>query len=556
MTARLTADIILTGGVVSTLTTVSSVPSEVAAVAIRDGRILAVGSDAEIRSLTCSTTKEYRLGGRRVVPGLADGHVHALRAGRTWNDELRWENVYDLDEALALISERAATTPDGQWIRIVGGWHEKQFKQGRGPTRAELDEVAPRHPVYAQTRYDYAQLSSLAMTAIGLNEDVAAEVELVAAKSAGGGRFERDEAGQLTGRGFGLPVMGWFYRQLPVPTFEEQVASTAALSQEFARLGMTGAIDGGGVNSGPAAYGAMYEAWRRGLLKTRIRLFKHATQDGTETQDFAGYFRFEHPRSGDAMLQVSGLGEVFVWRSHDRFNLAGDVSPEAERELRALLLESARLGWTIQLHVHSDEFYELTLRVWESVHQVHPIDELRWTMVHAEPVRAEDVARFRALGAGVSMQSLMRLSGESAISEWGAERVGASPPVRALLDAGVPLVLGSDAMRVANYNAWVSLEWFVTGLTVSGTPTITGENLHSREEALRGYTLGPAWNTFEENERGSLEPGKLADLAVLSEDYFAVDDNRIHEIVSELTLLAGEEVWSSGEVEGVVPAVV
>ncbi len=548
MTNSKTADLILTGGRVSTLSTVAEVDAEVSAVAIRSGRILAVGSDDEIRALVGPETRVCDLAGRRVVPGLIDGHIHALRAGRTWNDELRWENIYDLDEALARIAERAAETPDGSWIRIIGGWHEKQFRQGRGPTREELDSIAPRHPVYAQTRYDYAQLNSLAMEKIGLDEETARRVEKEAEKTAGGGYFERDESGQLTGRGYRIPLMSWFYRQLPVPTFEEQVASTAALSEELARLGMTGAIDGGGINSGPASYGAMYEAWRRGLLRTRVRLFKHATQDGMEQEDFNGYFRFEHPHSGDGILRVSGLGEVFLWRSHDRFNLAGDISIEAEEELKGLLLESARLGWPIQIHVHSDEFYELVLRVWEAVHEVHPIDSLRWTMVHAEAVREEDVPRFAALGAGVSIQSLMRLSGESAIAAWGAERIASAPPVRRLLEAGIPLVLGSDAMRVANYNPWVSLQWFITGLTVQGTPTLRGENLLSREEALRGYTLAPAWNTFEDHERGSLEPGKIADLAVLSEDYFEVPEDQIHRIVSELTLLGGATVWDAGTI--------
>ncbi|MCM3657789.1 amidohydrolase [Agromyces mediolanus] len=543
MTAR--PDTILTGGRITTLAEDGRTPADAEAIAIGDGRVTAVGTDEEIRALAGPGATEYRLDGRRVIPGLIDGHIHALRAGRTWNDELRWENVYDLDVALELIRAEADRVPAGTWIRVVGGWHDGQFPQGRGPTRDELDAVAPHHPVYVQTRYEYAQLNTLAMERMGLDEDRAAEVEAGATRAAGNGRFERDAEGRLTGRGFGIALMSWFYRQLPVPSFEEQVASTAALSTEFARLGMTGVVDGGGVNSGPDAYGAMYEAWRRGGLKTRVRLFKHPTQDGTEREDFAGYLRFEHPHFGDGILRVSGLGEVVLWRSHDGFGVPGDISAESAEEMFEILSEAAAAGWTVQLHVHSDEFYELALEVWERVHAVHPIDGLRWTMVHAEPVQAADIPRLARLGVGVSMQSLMRLSGESAIARWGAERIAAAPPVRALLDAGIPMPLGSDAMRVANYNPFVSLQWFVTGLTVSGTPTVRGENLHSRLEALRGYTLQSAWSTFEEHERGSLEPGKLADLAVLSADYFEVPAEQIHTIVSELTLLGGEAVWDT-----------
>lgn len=546
MSPLLHPDTILVNGKVTTLADGTSTPQEAEALAVTGDRIAAVGSTAQIQALAGPATAVVDLGGRRVIPGLIDGHIHALRAGRTWNDELRWENVYDLDEALAMVREEAERQPAGTWIRVVGGWHDGQFPQGRGPTRAELDAAAPEHPVYVQTRYEYAQLNTLAMQRMALDDEVVAQVEAEAKRTAGVGHFERDETGALTGRGFGIALMSWFYRQLPAPTFEEQVASTAALSTEFARLGMTGVVDGGGVNSGPESYGAMYAAWRRGLLKTRIRLFKHATQDGTEQADFAGYIRFEQPGFGDGILRVAGLGEVILWRSHDRFGISGDISEGAEQEMRQILADAAARGWTVQLHVHSDDFYDLALRVWEQVHEQHPIDGLRWMMVHAEPVKVEDIPRFRRLGAGVSMQSLMRLSGEAAIAQWGQERIAAAPPVRALLDAGIPLALGSDAMRVANYNPFVSLEWFVTGLTVRGTETLRGENLHTRLEALRGYTLQAAWSTFEEQDRGSLEPGKLADLAVLSADYFDVPADRIHLITSDLTLLGGVTVWESG----------
>lgn len=542
------ADLILTGGRVTTLAD-GATPAEAAALAVRGDRVLAVGTDEEVRAVAGPSTRELRLGGRRVVPGLIDGHIHVLRAGRTWNDELRWEDVRDLSTGLRMIAERAAQTPPGRWIRVIGGWHVKQMAEGRGPTREELDAVAPDHPVYVQARYDEAQLNSLGIERMGLTSEVAAEVEQRAADTAGGGSFERDAEGRLTGKGMRLPIMSWFYSRLPEPSFEEQVESTATMSADLARLGLTGAIDGGGVNTGPPAYEALHEAWRRGRLRTRIRLFKHSESPATEHADMSGYVRFDTPHAGDGMLRVSGLGEVLLWRCHDRFGLPGDVSQAAAGDLREMLLPAAERGWTVHLHVHSREFLDVVLDVWESVHAMHPIDGLRWAIVHGEPIEERDVPRLRRLGVALSMQGIMRLSGESAIEMWGAERIASAPPVRALLDAGVPVFLGSDATRVASYNPWVNLEWFVSGLTVSGTPTLREPNLHTRTEALRGYTRGGAWATFEEHERGTLEPGRLADVAVLSDDYFEVPVERIGAIRSELTLLGGEVVWSSGAVE-------
>ncbi|MCM3657784.1 amidohydrolase [Agromyces mediolanus] len=536
-TATRDADLILHNGLITTLSSDETVPAETTAIALRGDRVLAVGSDAELEAAHRGpSTRMVDLEGRRVVPGLIDSHVHFVRAGRTWNDEVRWEDVYDLADGLAAITARAAEIGPGRWIRVIGGWDERQFAGGRGPSRAELDAAAPQNPVYVQMQYSYAVFNTLGMTELGLDE-----AGVAASPDPAG--FERDETGALTGRGDGMPLMTWFYAKLPAPTLAEQTASTAALSVEFARLGMTGAIDGGGVNTGPSAYGPIHGAWRDGELKTRVRLFKHSTAEGTEDEDFAGYLRFESPGFGDDVLRMSGMGEVILFRSHDRIAAPGDVSDEAMAETKALFLRFAERGWAVQVHVHQREYFLRLLDVMEEVHRVHPIDELRWGFVHAESTYAEDIPRLRALGIGMLFQSLLRLNGEEAIAVWGAERVARSPELRDLLDAGIPVGLGSDAMRVASYNPWSSLEWFLTGLTVTGTPTLAAPHLISREEALRGYTHGGAWFTREEELRGRLVPGQLADLAVLSDDYFTIPVEEIRHLSSVLTLLGGEPVW-------------
>lgn len=534
------ADLILRGGRITTLSDDSTgVAAEASAIAIRGDVVLAVGSDEHVAAHIGDDTQVIDLDGARVVPGLIDSHVHFVRAGRTWNDEVRWEDKYSLADALDALRARAGEREPGTWIRVIGGWDENQFSERRGPTRHELDEAVPNHPVYVQMQYTYAVLNTAAMRELGIDDD-----GVVASPDPDG--FERDSSGQLTGKGSGMALMTWFYRQLPPPSFEEQVASTAALSREFARLGMTGAIDGGGVNTGPEAYRPIYETWRRGELDTRVRLFKHGTVQGTEFDDFGGYLRFESPRFGDDILRMSGMGEVILYRTHDRIKTPADYSDEAMAETRDLLQRFAEGGWAVQIHVHQREFFLKLLDVMEAIHESTPIDDLRWGFVHAESTYAEDIPRLKKLGLGMLFQSLLRLNGDEAIQVWGAERVARSPELRDLLDAGIPVGLGSDAMRVASYNPWVSIQWFLTGKTILGTPTLGERHLISREEALRGYTHGGTWFTREEERRGQLVPGQLADLAVLTRDYFDIPVDELHTISSELTVLGGRIVHASG----------
>lgn len=531
-----TPDLILKNGRIATLATDPAQPDFVEALAVRNGKVVAIGAESDLPAAGRDTAV-YDLGGRTAIPGVIDSHVHFVRAGRTWDDEVRWENMFTLADALASLAQRALEIPTGKWIRVIGGWDEKQFAEGRGPTREELDEAAPDHPVYVQMQYTYVVLNSLGMKEIGILGDTA-EARVIDSEFPQG--FQRSADGKLTGRAGGGPLMTWFYRQLPMPTLEEQTAGTISLSREFARLGMTGAIDGGGLSTGPEAYRAISKANISGDLKTKVRLFKHATRPGAEATDFDGYFRFDSPRFGDEMLRFSGIGEIIMYRSHDRIAEPADYSDEAMAENKEVMMNAAEHGWSVQVHAHQREFIDKILAVWEEIDRVHSIKDLRWGFVHAELMHAGDAERLNRLGAGVLFQSLLRLNGDEAIVAWGADQISHAPELNLLWDAGVPIGLGSDAMRVASYNPWTSLQWFITGLTIRGTRTLADEHLLTRERALRGYTQGGAWFTFEEKERGQLVPGFAADIAVLSDDYFSMPVENIQHIVSHLTVVDGE----------------
>ncbi|MFI1014927.1 amidohydrolase [Streptomyces sp. NPDC020965] len=531
-------DLVLLNGRVTTMAAEDG-PAEVAAVAVTGDRISAIGTTREIEGLAGPGTTVVDLAGRRVVPGLIDSHVHIVRAGRTWRDEVRWEDEPTLESGLAAIARRASERPAGSWIRVIGGWHPGQFPEGRGPTRAELDAAAPDHPVYVQFLYDWAVLNSAALNSLGVDH---ALVRKLGAEGFDTASFETDADGELTGKVNGTPLMEWFYRRMPSPSFEEQVASTAEMSRELNRLGITGAIDGGGFNSGPDAYPAIHETWRRGLLTVRGRLAVHASRAGTEFEELAGYQRFTPLDIGDGMLRVIGAGEVILYRTVDKIAHPVEIGDEVRDQFRQIFGDLARNRWTVHAHAHQHATIDALLTAWEEAHAEHDISGLRWSLVHAEPLTPADVDRIAALGAGVLAQGLYRFQGEEALAIWGAETVAQAPPLRTLIERGIPLGLGSDAMRVASYNPFATLAWFLDGRTVLGTETLAPRHLLTRMEALRGYTAAGAWFSFEEHERGRLEPGLLADLAVLSDDYLTVAQELIPRIESVLTLVGGRVV--------------
>ncbi|MGW4031813.1 amidohydrolase [Streptomyces sp. NPDC004838] len=534
-------DLVLLNGRVTTMST-DSKDAEVEAVAITGDRISAIGTTREIEDLAGPATTVVDLAGRRVVPGLIDSHVHVVRAGRTWRDEVRWEDEQTLESGLAAITRRVSERPAGSWIRVIGGWHPAQFPEGRGPSREELDAAAPDNPVYVQFLYDWAVLNTAAMRELGVDHALVRELDGQGFKAS---LFETDDNGELTGKVNGTPLMEWFYRRMPAPTMEEQIASTAEMSRELNRLGITGAIDGGGFNSGPDAYPAIRETWRRGQLTVRTRLTVHAEREGTEQQDLAGYQRFTPLDVGDGMLRVLGVGEVILYCTVDKIAKPVKIGEDVRAELRRLFSDLARNRWTVHTHAHHHETIDAVLSAWEEVHAEHDISGLRWSLVHAEPLTLTDVDRIAALGAGVLAQGLFRFQGEEALAVWGAETVAEAPPLREIIERGIPLGLGSDAMRVASYNPFATLAWFLNGRSVQGNETLAPHNLLTREEALRGYTASGTWFSYEENERGRLEPGLLADLAVLSDDYFTVAEELIPRIESVLTIVDGRVVYTA-----------
>jgi predicted amidohydrolase YtcJ len=536
----MTADAVYVNGKIWTGAESAGGASHATALAVSRGRILAVGSADEVHERAGRGCPVTDLRGSRVIPGLIDGHIHAVRAGSSWDAELHWTDVRDVATALDRVRAAAAGLERGSWIRAVGGWHVTQFSDGRSPTRAELDDAAPHHPVYAQSLYEHAVLNSAALRASGI-ADLDGDPP--------GGTVERDASGRPTGRVSGLGAFSLCLAAMPVRSADEERVSTAAMVRDLHAAGLTGLVDAGGFGMSPSRYDALFHLWRRDELTLRIRLFMSAVDPGSEYEQLTAWLRHGQTRFGDGMLQILGVGEVIHFGCHDfegidPFEISDDACAEFERITR----ETARRGWPMHVHAVLDTSIDRILSSWEKVHAGYPLTDLRFSIAHVDRVSDRNIARMRALGVGAVLDDHLVFKAEASREVWGDEAIRHAPPVGALLRAGLPLAAGTDATRASSHDPWLALWWLVTGRSLDGTQFRSPEHLMTREQALRAYTAGSAWLSFEEGDRGVLVPGARADFAVLDRDYFTVPEEDIRAVASVLTVVGGTWVHSTGDV--------
>jgi hypothetical protein len=533
------------------IATVDAKDSLAQAVAIAGGRFVAVGSDAEVLRRRAPETRVLDLARRTVVPGLDDSHLHLIRGGLNYNLELRWDGVGSLAEALERLRLQARSTPPPQWVRVVGGWSEFQFRERRLPTLAELNEAAPETPVFVLHLYDRALLNRAALRALGFEKEVPAFDRSY---------VERDERGRPTGLLVAKPSPLILYSTLglaPKLSEEQQANSTRHFMRELNRLGVTSCIDaGGGFQNYPADYGVIRELHREGQLTVRIGYHLFAQKPGSEAADYGRWVGMTRPGDGDAWLRTVGAGENLTWSAADFENFREprpDLPASMEGELEGVVRVLAKQRWPFRIHATYDESIQRFLSVFERVDGDLPLAELRWFIDHAETISDRSLERVRALGGGVAVQHRMAFQGDYFLQRYGADAARLSPPLRRMLELGVPVGGGTDATRVASHNPWVSLGWLVSGRTLAGTPLYDDSNRLERPEALRVWTLGSSWFSGEEESKGSIAPGKHADLAVLSKDFFSVPEDEIRSIESVLTVVGGRIVHGQGDFAPLAP---
>lgn len=535
------ADLILYNG---RITTLDPDRPEASAIAIRDGVVVAVGADQEVLALKGAATSAIDLKGRRAIPGLNDSHTHPIRGGLNYNMELRWDGVPSLAEALRMLRDQARRTPAPQWVRVVGGWSEFQFAERRMPTLVEINAAAPDTPVFVLNLYDRAWLNGAALRAVGYTKDT---------PETAGATIERDRHGNPTGLIVAKPSAVILYATLakgPKLSFDDQLNSSRHFMRELNRLGITSVIDaGGGFQNYPDDYKVVETLNARNELTVRMAYNLFTQRPKQELEDFDGWSKLVKPGHGNDFYRMNGAGEMLVFSAADYEDFLverPELPASMELELSRVVNLLARNRWPFRMHATYNETITRALNVFESVNREVPLDGLHWFIDHAETIDDRNIDRIKALGGGIAVQHRMAYQGEYFTQRYGAERAAQSPPIRKMLAAGVPVAAGTDATRVASYNPWVGLYWLVAGKTVGGLRIYDERNRLDRTTALRLWTEGGAWFSSESGRKGRLVNGQFGDVAVLSDDYFAVDEDAIKDITSVLTVVGGRIVHGSG----------
>jgi predicted amidohydrolase YtcJ len=523
----------------------------VSAVAIHDGRFVAVGSEQDVSSYRGDATQVIDVGGRTVIPGLNDSHLHVIRGGLNYNMELRWDGVPSLAEAMAMLKTQAERTPPPQWVRVVGGWSEFQFAERRMPTLAEINAVAPETPVFVLHLYDRALLNAAALRAVGYTKDTPAPP---------GSEIQRDSQGNPTGLLIARPNALILYATLakgPKLAHADQVNSTRHFLRELNRLGITSAIDaGGGFQNYPEDYAVVDDLAQRGELTVRIAYNLFTQRPKQELDDFARWVTMTAPGRGDDFYRMNGAGEMLVFSAadfEDFLEPRPDLVPTMEEDLTKVVRLLVEQRWPFRLHATYDESITRFLNVFEGVNREIPFAGLRWLFDHAETISDRNIERVRALGGGIAVQHRMAYQGEYFMDRYGAQAAARTPPIARMLEMGVPVGAGTDATRVASYNPWVALYWLTEGKTVGGTALYPEQNRLDRHTALERFTAANSWFSGEEGKKGAIVVGQLADLAVLSADYFSVPGEAIKHIASVLTIVGGKVVYGAEEFAPLAP---
>ena len=525
-----TADTVLFNGKVLTVDKDFSTQQ---AIAIAHGEVLATGTSADMKKLAGGKTKLIDLGGRTVIPGLTDGHIHGIRAAQTFATEVNWIGVPTLKQALEKIHTAATAQKPGSWIVVAGGWTEEQFTEKRRPTAAEVEAAAPDNPVYIQHLYDWLLLTPKAMAALNIHDD---------ADVTPGGKLERDGNNKPTGAVIANGnALGKIFDKLPQPTLAQQVDGSKKFFTEMNSLGITGIVDGGGVSVYPANYQAVFKLWHDKELTVRVAYHLCAPKPGSELADLQNLTQLLPQGFGDAMLHFNGPGEILIWADWTD----GDITRDGKAKLSELLHWAASKGYTIQIHWNPDRTVHDLLDIVEDIEKDYPVRDLRWTVLHLYNASEDSLKRMKALGLIWGVQDGLYFGGERLQQEVGVEAAKSMPRIATAMKLGLTVAGGTDAHRVSSYNPFVALEWYLDGTTIGGTVTRDAAEAPSRRQALEMYTRNSAFMANDDSRRGTLEPGKFADLAVLSADYMTAPAKEIGRIRSVLTMVGGDVVYAA-----------
>jgi len=461
-------------------------------ITIRNGRIAKVGQAMQL----APDAQRIDLGGRTVVPGFFDAHVHYTRAGINPGYEARRiERAFSIAEFQEAIARRSQSVPPGQFITCIGGWNHTQFAEARRPTMGELDAAASRHPVYVSaTGGGTGAITNSAGQAFFASKGVMVDAA----------------TGVVAQANSALAALQ------AIQTPEDKLRGTSDLNAHANSLGLTGVINASNIEDQEYPL----KLWRQDKLTIRMRpLFPADSPQDVEAR-IANNFSQGGRAVGDDLFRVAGFGE--------RIGGNNTSSPQFEPTARVI----AKNRWLLQQHSISTMENDFHIAAFRSIAREFPIDGLRWSLIHLQAIDSPRLKALMDLGAGASAQT------------WTYLGAGGGPPFRRIVDSGIHAGVGTDSTNVSALDPWLSLFYMVTGRNLAGALTNDGQQI-TRTEALRLYTEGSSWFSFDDHQVGSFTEGKYADLAVLSADYLTVPDNAIRKIESLLTLVGGRVVHAA-----------
>ncbi len=533
VTAQLpAADLVVTN---ANIQTIDQKRPKAQSIAVLDGRIIAIGSDADTKPMIGPKTKVIDAKGRLIIPGFNDAHVHFMETGAQLSSvDLR--SAKSPEEFVQRIKEFAAKLPKGRWI-TGGQWDHENWTPNNLPTAALIDSVTPDNPVFVNRLDGHMALAnSLAMKLAGVGRDV---------KDVAGGEIVRNAAGNPTGI-FKDAASGYIEKAIPAWSFEQELEIAQAATDHAASLGVTSVQD---MSAGTSA-GAYQELLRRGTLKTRV-------YGCSPLNDFKRWANTGVRHAfGDPMLRVGclkgyadgSLGSTTAWFFEpylDAPNSSGLAMADVTTTMRQTIQDADKAGLQVRIHAIGDRANATILDHYQAVEKANGRSDRRFTIEHAQHLRLEDIKRFGELKVVASMQPLHVIDdGRWAWKRLDEKRLKGTYAFRSLLDSGAVLAFGTDS-PVASLDPISGIYAAVTRRTLDDKNPNgwIPEQKISVLEAVRAYTLGSAYAEFQENLKGSLEPGKLADFVMISDDIFTIDPVKIRDAKVMLTVVNGKIVF-------------
>jgi len=532
-------DLVLVGGRILTMDSRSSVAE---ALAVRDGRILAVGSDAAVRPMAGPQTRVIDLAGKTVVPGLIDTHAHFGAAG-LGDYVVNLGPAKSVAGALELLKAFVARKKPGEWI-ITGGWHPpSQLAEKRYLTRQEIDSVAPNNPVYLRTVGHFAMANSLALQKAGIDKT---------SPNPSGGSFEKDASGELTGVlvETAIPLVE---NLVPPFTEDEEIRQYKIAEGVLNSYGITSVVEGATSardtrtlqkialsNAATLRVGLMYRPEPPAELSAWEAIMSGSGATSGFGDDWLKFGGIKIFYDGGMTLRTAMMRDVYP-DSHDNYRGIAQQTPERLKQLVSIANKS---NWRVGVHVVGDLGVDQVLDAFEAADKEKSIRDRRFILIHASLIRPEQMDRARALGVRVDFQNVFMWDKAATVERFlGKATADRALPTKTLIDRmGLDNLGAGTDFPVNPINPFLNIYIMVTRKDPNGNVYGASEAI-SREQALRLYTSAASRYMFDEGRKGTLEAGKLADLAVLSADIMSVPEDQIKDIKADMTMVGGKVVF-------------